>query len=588
MGGETEDSTVGGGSPLPDGGASRHLIIFNSSSSAVFQLPAHGEVVIGRSSAVELHLEDVGVSRRHALLRCSDAGVELLDLDSHNGTFLNGQRLGGTRALHSGDAIAVGSALLVFYTRARPPARRPILEDERWRERLDEELERSLRYGRPFTLVVARLPSGAEVDGVRRAWAEGLRGIDVGGAAGADQLIALLPEVDEDSAADAASRLQEAIAAHAAGAQLGYAVCPGDGCDAAALLAAAHSAAAAAYPGSPTAAAQAFQTRTLGEHTLVIADPAMQRLYALIDRLAASELPVLICGETGCGKELAAAALHLGSGRAGRMVTLNCASLPENLVESELFGYEKGAFTGAALAKPGLVETAAGGTLFLDEVGEMPPAVQAKLLRVIETRRVTRLGTVVEQEVDVRVIAATHRNLADDVKAGRFRQDLFFRLGAATLWIPPLRDRKREVGVLAQHFLAAACARAARTMAISDDAMRRLARHPWPGNVRELKNVMAYVAAAVHEPVLEPWHLADSLGGAAKNDAGGAAPPAPEEAFRPVEDELRDLERTRMSQALARAGGNQTQAAALIGMPLRTFQAKLKHYGLSRPAPRRK
>jgi DNA-binding NtrC family response regulator len=209
--------------------------------------------------------------------------------------------------------------------------------------------------------------------------------------------------------------------------------------------------------------------------------------------------------------------------------------------------------------------------------------VQAKLLRVLESKRSSRLGEVREREIDARLVAATHRTLADEVKAGRFRQDLFFRLSAAKLWLPPLRDRPRELSILAHHFLGAATARVGRAMEISDEAMRALAAYPWPGNVRELKNFMDFAAAAVPDAVLQPWHLTAGLGGARLADgAVEPPPPAPGAAatFRPIEEEVRDLERTRMEQALARANGNQTQAARLIGMPLRTFQAKVKQFGL--------
>jgi transcriptional regulator with GAF, ATPase, and Fis domain len=316
---------------------------------------------------------------------------------------------------------------------------------------------------------------------------------------------------------------------------------------------------------------------------------------------------VLVCGETGAGKELAARAVHQWSARKARpLVAFNCAALTETLVESELFGHEKGAFSGAVAAKPGLLEAASGSTVFLDEIGEMSPTTQAKLLRVLETKRVIRVGDVREREIDIRLVAATNRNLAEEVRAGRFRQDLFFRLGAATLWLPPLRDRKRELAILAQTFLADACKQANRApMTISDDAMQCLATYEWPGNVRELKNVMDYVAAAFTEPALQAWHLSRSLSGPAGEEEEEATH-APKRArtstpvsipilpmdtttptkFRPIEDEIKDLERRRMIEALAAAGGNQTRAADLIAMPLRTFQAKLRFYDIPRPGQR--
>src|SRR5262249_51215669 len=190
--------------------------------------------------------------------------------------------------------------------------------------------------------------------------------------------------------------------------------------------------------------------------------------------------------------------------RAARpLVVLNCAALPEALAESELFGHEKGAFTGAVAQKFGVFEQSDGGTVFLDEIGELSLAIQAKLLRAIETKRITRVGGHGEPPIALRIVAATHRNLAEEVEAGRFRQDLLFRIGGATVWLPPLRDRRREIPLLAQRFLADACRRAGRdAMAISPEAMQLLLDYAWPGNVRELRHVMEYVIVAHDEPSL--------------------------------------------------------------------------------------
>ncbi|WP_257461928.1 sigma 54-dependent Fis family transcriptional regulator [Archangium lipolyticum] len=351
-------------------------------------------------------------------------------------------------------------------------------------------------------------------------------------------------------------------------------------------------------PGQGGRAAQATEL-VLGERTVVVADPAMLRLYELIRRLAASELTVLILGETGAGKENAAFAVHHWSRRSGKpFVAINCASIAETLVESELFGHEKGAFTGAMAAKPGLLETAEGGTVFLDEAGELPAAAQAKLLRVLETRRILRVGGTKEREIDVRIVAATHRNLEKEVEAGRFRKDLFFRLGAATVVLPPLRDRRAEVRVLAERFLAAACTASGREpMSLAPETLVMLERYGWPGNVRELKNTLDYVAATVTEAVVRPGHLPERIlaalsppapptaGASPRSSEPEAAPaevPADSEPLRrvPLSEELRAIEREAMAKALRETGGVKARAAELIGMPLRTFTFKCKQYGL--------
>jgi hypothetical protein len=331
-----DESTIGIETEAPPnetGSDGHYLIVFETQSATVFHLPHRGDVTVGRSTSADLRLEDVSVSRRHARLLCTDGAADLVDLDSQNGTFVNGDRLAGPRRLRSGDSLAICSATLVYHSRVRGAALRPILDLEQLRARLDEEIERSLGTGRPFALLVAELPAGLDRPRALRAWSDGLRPIDVGAAGGRDQLLAILPETSEPDAAVAADHALARLGFGPPGVRLGYASCPADGCDAATLLAAARSAAElASAPGGAAAARQAFQTRAIGEHTIVIADPAMQRLYALIDRIATAELPVLILGETGTGKELAASAVHHASGRSGPLVALSCASLPENLV----------------------------------------------------------------------------------------------------------------------------------------------------------------------------------------------------------------------------------------------------------------
>jgi DNA-binding NtrC family response regulator len=259
--------------------------------------------------------------------------------------------------------------------------------------------------------------------------------------------------------------------------------------------------------------------------------------------------------------------------------------LPEALVESELFGHEKGAFTSALATQVGHLEAANGGTLFFDEIGELPLGTQAKLLRALESRRILRIGGRKEIAVDVRVVAATNRQLEIEVKEGRFREDLFFRLGGAKVVIPPLRERPRELTLLARHFLERACTAADRpVLDLSPATLASLARHRWPGNVRELKNEMAYVAATAREPVIEPWHLSEHIAAtpvAAAVAACASRSTSSDARFRPINDELRDLERRRMREALAAADGVQKKAAELIGMPLRTFSMKYKQYGLA-------
>ncbi|TNV53642.1 sigma-54 interaction domain-containing protein, partial [Corallococcus exiguus] len=365
------------------------------------------------------------------------------------------------------------------------------------------------------------------------------------------------------------------------------ATAPGDGMQGDALLGSAKAAALAAAPGETRVSGPSMYRLALGERSVVVADAALMRLFELLRRLAASPLPVLIHGETGAGKENAAWAVHHWSPRSAQpFVALNCAALPESLVEGELFGHERGAFSGADRARAGLLERASGGTLFLDEVAELSLPIQAKLLRALDQQVITRLGDSRERPVDLRVVAATHRVLADEVKAGRFRQDLFFRLSAAVVMLPPLRDRPRELPLLARAFLEDACARAGRPpLHLSAATMEVLGAHAWPGNVRELKNTVEYAVATSPGPVVEPSHLPESLRAlpplepeAVRAEGGGTEAPR---VFQNLAEELRTLERQRMVEALEATGGVQTRAAQLIGMPLRTFAFKLKQHRIS-------
>jgi len=601
-----DESTVGASPPI-DGGEReqeddrRYLLVFETSSSWMYELPRSGEVVVGRCESAELRLSDVAVSRRHARIVMRGGAALVNDLGSQNGTRINGERLSGERRLASGDVLTVCATSLVFYSSVRRADMRRADDAQSFRQRVEEELERALRYRRSFAVVSAIGLDPSDRPLVTERILPELRVVDHFAFQGASELCVLLPELGSDEAARAAECLVELLRAVVPEVRVGFATCPGNGCDIDSVLGTAREAAAAAGPGTVAAASAALGTREIGERVILVADPAMSRVWGLIERLAVAEMPVLIWGETGTGKELAAQAVHAWSPRRGhRFVAVNAAALPDSLFESELFGHAKGAFTGASAAKPGLVEAAQGGTLFLDEVGEMGLGAQAKLLRLLETRRVTRLGEVDERAVDVRFVAATSRDLAAEVKAGRFREDLFFRLRAATVWLPPLRDRKRELPILAQRLCADASARAGRpAMVISDWAMRALMDYSFPGNVRELRNLVDVAVATLSEPVLEPWHLADLLQvekaatrlpveGAPQEAAPAEGQGAADRAFRPIEEELAELERRRMAEALDVAGGNQTRAAELIHMPLRTFQTKVKLYDLRGDGRRRR
>jgi DNA-binding NtrC family response regulator len=442
----------------------------------------------------------------------------------------------------------------------------------------------------------------AERDAARvvLAVADHIRSIDAVCAIGEGVVGVILPEAGIDDAILVAQALHPALAG--ARAAIGIAVCPDDGVEADALVTGAREAATNAAAGATVVVRDAVSEIDVGKHRVVVADPAMIRIYELARRLARSNLPILVQGETGSGKELAAAAVHAWSPRvAGPFLSINCAAIPETLAESELFGHARGSFSGAHADKIGQLEAASGGTLFLDEIGELPLALQAKLLRVLETGELTRVGEVSPRTTDLRLVAATHRDLDAEVEAGNFRRDLFFRLGSARLTLPPLRDRPRDLGALARRMLAEAVAGAGRArLDISVDAMHTLHQHSWPGNVRELKNAIEYATTAAPDDAheIELWHLPEliaAFGRARASDrgfavastgeqpvvaVGGPSPSPPPSGFRPIADEVRELERARMVAALRATGGVQNKAAELIEMPQRTFATKLKRYAI--------
>ena len=302
----------------------------------------------------------------------------------------------------------------------------------------------------------------------------------------------------------------------------------------------------------------------------------------LIDQVADTNTTVLVHGETGTGKELVAKAIHDNSSRAsGPLVRVNCAAMPETLMESELFGHEKGAFTGAIERRRGCFELAHSGTFLLDEIGEMPLPTQAKLLRVLEERRVRRLGGAREIEVDVRVLAASNRRLADEVRAGRFREDLYFRLQVFELRMPPLRERPGDLPLLCESIIADLNQRhQCHVVGVAPEALRALAAHPWPGNVRELRNALERAVILAGSGLLEPRHFL-SLSPAAPSTAPPPPAAAADEIRIPIGATVGQAERALIEATLRHTGNNRTRAAAILGISQKTLFNKLREYGAS-------
>jgi DNA-binding NtrC family response regulator len=307
---------------------------------------------------------------------------------------------------------------------------------------------------------------------------------------------------------------------------------------------------------------------------LIALSPAMHDVLDLVERVAPTGATLLVRGESGTGKEVIAKAVHHASPRASRpFVAVNCGAVPEPLLESELFGFTRGAFTGAVASKAGLFEEAGGGTLFLDEIAEMPAALQVKLLRALQSGEIRRLGATQASTIDVRVIAATNRDLAAMIADGSFREDLYYRLNVIEVVLPPLRERREDIPALAEHFMARAAGRLGREVRLSAEAVERLLRYPWPGNVRELENAIERAAILARGDAITPEDLPPHVA------AGLNLGPSP---TLPRQTTLAETERDHILTTLERFGRNHSAAAEALGIGRTTLWRKLKEYGLER------
>jgi two-component system response regulator PilR (NtrC family) len=305
---------------------------------------------------------------------------------------------------------------------------------------------------------------------------------------------------------------------------------------------------------------------------------SMQEMFKLIPRIAQSNSNVLIIGESGSGKELVASAVHnLGQRKEKNFLTINCATFPEGLLESELFGHMKGAFTGALYNKQGLFEIADGGSMFLDEIGEMPTNLQAKLLRVLENGTFRRVGGTTDIKVDIRIISATNKDLKEEIAAGRFREDLYYRLNVVPINIPPLRERKEDIPLLIDHFLKET---SHKPKCVTPDAMRLLIDYPWKGNVRELENIIERIELLTEKEEITPADLPSEITGipVCAGELKGI-PDIPQEGID-IDAIIEDIEKKYLIQALEKAGGVKTEAAKLLKLSFRSFRHRLHKYGI--------
>jgi two-component system, NtrC family, response regulator AtoC len=571
------------------------LIVLAGDALESFPIPDSGEMVLGRAKECDVRIDSGSISRRHALIKI---GFPLMveDLGSSNGTRVRTRLLkkGESSEIAPGDVIEMGPVMVIVQ---RASAASPIPRPRRlwshgyFEARVEEEAERAERTGAPFSVVRVRLEGTAAPLVVEEVLAERTRPSDVVAAYGPGEYELLLADYTPQASESFARQLLEELARRAAPVRTGVACYPRDGRSADVLVAQACSAVLGETDESKDREAKP-----------VVRDPGMQKIQELLRRVAKGPISILLLGETGVGKEIYAEMIHRMSPRANKpFLRLNCAALSESLLESELFGHEKGAFTGAMKAKAGLLESAAGGTVLLDEVGELPAAIQVKLLRVLEQREVLRVGELKPRPIDVRFISATNRDLDAEVQRGNFRQDLFFRLNGFSLTIPPLRDRAAEIEPLAKAFITAACRQLQRTPepSLSPEALHLLRRYVWPGNIRELRNVMERAVLLCDQTILvehlpvekmkAAWLSEKKLDSLAAGFTGVNAPQpsasqlAESTAPGTVSSPLLEEDRKRILDALAQSGGNQTLTAKLLGISRGTLLSRLDLYAIPRP-----
>jgi two-component system response regulator AtoC len=576
------------------------LVVYGGDRSRVIDLPDGTEVTIGRSRGATVSVPtDERLSRVHAKIRREQEQVAVEDLESRNGTRINGVPVYGTRYAAAGDAIEAGSVSILIARRA--PRRQAVVEPEAALEEcLEAEVFRATRYTRPLALLMLRLdgPPEAVDEALDRVSAD-IRPMDRLAGYGEREVALVLPETNPNGGRSIGERvLKIARSTPGVSAIAGLACLPEHGRSPGALIDTARTALRTARRGEATGGLAVAVPRGeaaqpgggalpglpgLYDEEPEAADTRSQQTLILARKVAAAPTTVLLLGETGVGKEVVAELIHRSSPRASRpFVRLDCASLPPTLLESELFGHERGAFTGAEKRKLGYFEAAEGGTILLDEIGELPAPLQSKLLTALERRIVTRIGSTEEIPIDVRVIAATNRDLQEEVKQGRFREDLYYRLAVFTIFVPPLRDRPGDIIPLAIRFARQFAAELGqRAPGYTQPARAALEAYAWPGNVRELRNAIERAVVLTPEGDIDVGALPDAIQARARAEAAVEATPFQLDGHVPAQ--LQQMERTAIVAALEATGGNQTQAARRLGISRRSLIYKMERFGLKSP-----
>jgi len=625
---ETEAiGVISAGAVVASGGVS--LLVYHRDGAQMIPLRRGETLVIGRTPPADLQIRDSALSRQHARFELVEGEVWVEDLDSTNGTLIGGERIRRSFVPPGGE-VTIGTVTVTVHSPESSEGFARLRSHDEFLSTLHEEVFRAKTFERKLALLMVQAEDPEEGNIAR--WSQSvrrlLRPIDRMGVYGFSAVEILLPEAGRQEALVLGQRIMTDLKAETPRLLCGIAVFPEGATSDEELLEASRTAALEARTGreevrlAPAQSVRSFAgARGTGEETSlddgpVIASPPMVAVFATIRRLAQTSIPVVIYRETGTGKEVAARAIHEQCPRREHAICcVNCGAIPGQLLESVLFGHERGAFTGAHKEQKGVFEAADGGTLLLDEIGELPAQAQTALLRVLETKRVTRIGSTKEIPVDVRVLAATHQDLEEMCKEGRFRWDLFYRLNAMSFRLPPLRERPEDIPPLVDAFIRPAHrANGCEIEAIDEDALDLLRACPWPGNVRGLRNVIGRAVVIAQDNVITVDDLPELVRGMydeRHRDLGeaDAAPPAAEERLQEVipaappgplqrlpstidftttdfktlvTEHMQQFEAALLRRALEQTGWNQTEAARVLQLPLRTLARKVKLYGLGR------
>ena len=591
------------------------LIIRTKDKDRIYNFQGTKDVIIGRREDAQIPLEDEQASRNHAKISFVNSKIVVADMGSTNGTMVNGSLI-KEKTLEDGDEVMIGASVLQFFvpTSMGDKSQGITIRTHNYFEtRLNEELDRAARYSRPLSLLMIGINFRELIKSEEKSVLDHKKGLiiaelvvmikamirtmDIISSYSSEELELMLPETDKAHALKLARRISEdSVKTVGIPVNVGISSFPEDSQSKELLVDKCRQALKLSRSKKTEAIADAAKENvkhiTVIDREVVIHSEKLQAIFEMITRVASSNINVLVLGETGVGKEVIAEAIHHRSARKTQtLISVNCAALTETILESELFGHEKGSFTGADKLKIGLFESAKGGTIFLDEIGEMPMKTQAKFLRVLQNKKIMRVGSSKEIPVDVRIIAASNKNLEECIERGHFREDLFYRLNAITITVPPLRERKEEIPALVANFIKLFNAENSKTIQnVSPDAMEILCQYDWPGNIRELKNTIERAVVITNADTIFKEHFSSKIFKAPQ-------PKRPLEAE--VESEFFDdadretamgdmkiivasYEKKLILNALRKCGWNQTKASEILNVPRRTLVSKIKKYKITK------